>query len=129
MNDTFEVGSLVMAEYKTGIYTGEVVEHSPSGKLAVKILAVVKHPTQGDLHHPMDPDVPFFHQRRALAYQEIALMPRHTIKPFSGSVQDYRASLEKSLQAEMNKLRQTVQWAERSLQELEQLQKDYAVLK
>jgi kinase-associated protein B len=127
MSEPFEIGALVTAEYKTGEYAGEVVEISPMGKVAVKILAVIKHPTQGDLHNPMDPNVPFFHQRRALAFHEIALMPAYTIKAFHGTVQEYRVSLERSLHSEIRKLKQKVQWAERSLQELEQLQKDYSL--
>ncbi|MCR8631846.1 MULTISPECIES: kinase-associated lipoprotein B [Paenibacillus] len=127
MSEQFEIGSVVTAEYKTGEYAGEVVEVSPSGKIAVKILAVIKHPTQGDLHNPMDPNVPFFHQRRALAFQEIALIPRYSLKTFHGTVQDYRTSLERALHSEIRQLKQTVHWAERSLQELEQLQKDYSI--
>ncbi|MDF2962737.1 MAG: kinaseassociated protein [Paenibacillus sp.] len=127
MNELFEIGSLVRAEYKTGEYAGEVAEISPSGKVAGKRLAVIKHPTQGDLHNPMDPNVPFFHQRRALAFQEIALIPPYAVKAFHGTVQDYSVSLERALHAEIIKLQQTVQWAERSLQELEQLKKEYSV--
>lgn len=127
MSQPFEIGSLVTAEYKTGEYAGEVVELSPSGKIAVKILAVIKHPTQGDLHNPMDPNVPFFHQRRALAYQEIALMPPYAVKLFRGNIQEYRVSLERALHSQMLQLKQTIHWAERSLQELEQLKKDYSI--
>jgi kinase-associated protein B len=127
MNDQLEVGSLVTAEYKTGEYVGEIVEMSSTGKAAVKIRAVLKHPTQGDLHNPMDPNVPFFHQRRALADGEIALMPIYTIKPFNGMVQEYRLSLERALYSEIRALQQQAQWVERSLQELEQLKKDYSM--
>ncbi|PZE21804.1 kinase-associated lipoprotein B [Paenibacillus xerothermodurans] len=125
MSNQLQVGTRVTAQYKTGEYVGEVAEVSPSGKIAVKILAVIKHPTQGDLHNPMDPHVPFFHQRRALAYQEIALIPPHTVKPFHATVQDYRESLEQALQSQMNSLRQTADWAERSLRELQLLKQEY----
>jgi kinase-associated protein B len=127
MNDQFAIGNIVTATYKTGEYVGEIVEMSSSGKAAVKIKAVLKHPTQGDLHNPMDPNVPFFHQRRALADGEIALMPLYTVKPFSGTVQDYRLSLERALYAEIRTLQEKAQWVERSLQELEQLKKDYTL--
>lgn len=125
MNDQLDIGSIVSAQYKTGEYLGEIVEMSSSGKAAVKIKAVLKHPTQGDLHNPMDPNVPFFHQRRALADGEIALMPIYTVKPFNGIVQEYRVSLERALYAEIRTLQQKAQWVERSLQELEELKKDY----
>lgn len=126
MNHSLEIGSIVSAEYKTGEYIGEVVELTSSSKAAVKILAVRKHPTQGDLHNPMDPNVALFHQRRALAFQEIALMPLYTIKPYHGTVPEYKASLEQALLSEIQGLKQTIQWAERCVQELEQLKKEYA---
>lgn len=121
----FKAGDRVVASYKTGEYIGEIVETPTHLKAAVQILAVVKHPTQGDLHHPMDPNVPFFHQRRALAHREIALMPLQTVRPYTGLVPDYKESLEKALKADMQTLTRTVQWANRCLQELEQLKKEY----
>jgi len=129
MGETYAAGSLATAQYKTGEYIGEVVEQSSSAKAAVQILAVVKHPSQGDLHNPMNPNVPFFHQRRALAYREIALMPLYTIQPYEGEVPDYKASLAHSLQEEIRAMEQSEysEWAQRCLQELEQLKKDYGL--
>lgn len=121
----YEPGTRVIASYKTGEYIGEVVEQTSNVKAAVKILAVVKHPTQGDLHTNMDPDVAFFHQRRALAYQEIALMPLNTVRPYSGSVPDYKESLNSALQRETEELQRMIRWAERCLDELELLRGEY----
>ncbi|MCZ8521526.1 MULTISPECIES: kinase-associated lipoprotein B [Paenibacillus] len=118
-------GTLVRATYKTGDYLGETVEVSPSGKIAVKILAVLKHPTQGDLHNPMEANVAFFHQRRALAFQEIALMPAHTVETYGGSVPEYRASLLAALEAQRSELQSTVRWAQRCLEELDGLAREY----
>lgn len=122
---TYQAGTLVTASYKTGEYIGEVVEASSPMKAAVKILAVIKHPTQGDLHNPLDPDVPFFHQRRALAFQEIALMPLSTIKLYSGAVPDYTESLQQALLRDLEQLDLTIRFAERCREELQQLKKDY----
>ncbi|KQX68008.1 MULTISPECIES: kinase-associated lipoprotein B [unclassified Paenibacillus] len=122
---SFQIGDRVTAEYKTGAYFGEVVEVSSSMKAAVRILAVKEHPTQGDLHNPMDPSVAFFHQRRALSYQEIALMPISTIRPYAGQIPDYQDSLKRALLAQISKLSEMEAWARRSLQELDQLQKEY----
>lgn len=122
---SFQIGDRVTAEYKTGAYFGEVVEVSSSMKAAVRILAVKEHPTQGDLHNPMDPSVAFFHQRRALSYQEIALMPISTIRPYAGQIPDYQDSLKRALMAQISKLSEMEAWARRSLQELDQLQKEY----
>ncbi|NOU85925.1 kinase [Paenibacillus sp. LMG 31460] len=121
----FQIGDRVTAEYKTGAYFGEVVEVSSSMKAAVRILAVKEHPTQGDLHNPMDPSVAFFHQRRALSYQEIALIPISTIRPYAGQIPDYQDSLKRALLTQISKLSDMEAWAGRSLQELDQLQKEY----
>lgn len=120
-----QAGDLVRAAYKTGEYIGEIVEQTSPMKAAVKILSVIKHPTQGDLHNPSNPDVPFFHQRRALAHQEIALMPLDTIRPYSGEVPEYKASLHAALHRDMEQLQRTIRFAERCLEELEQLKKEY----
>ncbi|MCZ8515889.1 kinase-associated lipoprotein B [Paenibacillus filicis] len=123
----FTVGMRVRASYKTGEYIGEIAEAPSAVKAAVQILAVVKHPTQGDLHNPMDPDVGFFHQRRALAYREIALMPLNTIRPYHGEVPDYTASLKEALASELELMDRTARWASRCKQELEQLTKEYSL--
>jgi kinase-associated protein B len=103
-NHTLSVGDKVTAVYKTGAYIGEIVELAGTLKAAVKILAVVEHPTQGDLHQPKSAYVSMFHQRRALAYQEIALMPIATIHPYDGSIPEYKQSLKKALDTEIQKL-------------------------
>ncbi|MDD9267888.1 sporulation phosphorelay system protein KapB [Paenibacillus sp. GCM10023248] len=121
----FQIGDRVIAEYKTGVYYGEVVEMSSTMKAAVRILAVKEHPTQGDLHNPMDPTVAFFHQRRALSNQEIALMPISTIRAYAGVVPEYQDSLKRALLAQISKLSEMEAWARRSLQELHQLQQEY----
>jgi|GEM_PF-91763 len=124
-NKPISIGDLVRAEYKTGVYAGEVVDLAP-GRATVKVLAVLKHPTQGDLHNPFQGDVPFFHQRRALAYQEKALVPLAQITAYAGEVGDYRESLMHALAQEIAQVKQqTSTWAARALQELEQLQNEY----
>ncbi|RAV20611.1 sporulation phosphorelay system protein KapB [Paenibacillus contaminans] len=126
MNQPFAIGNIVRAAYKTGEYIGEIVELGAE-KAAVRVLAVLRHPTQGDLHRPNNPDVGFFHQRRALAFQEIALMPYQTIGLYSQQIPDYKESLRKALQADIDALQKTVRFAERSLEELEALKRDYNV--
>lgn len=127
MAEQFQVGTIVQASYKSGEYIGEVVEVIWN-KYAVKVLAVLKHPAQGDLHHPMEVDGVMFHQRRALSYQEIALVHRSTLMPYTSEVPEYKESLLNALQAEMDMLNKTARWAHRSLDELEKLQADYQKL-
>jgi kinase-associated protein B len=122
---TLQMGDRVIASYKSGEYVGEIVELRNGGKAAVQVLAVVKHPDQGDLHHPMNPDVPFFHQRKALAYREIALMLRASIRKYEGPIPDYKLSLLQSIDREMAGLDQTRRWIDKSLQELAALRTEY----
>jgi kinase-associated protein B len=123
-NDQPQVGSLVLAEYKTGRYIAELAEWAPPRAL-VQILAVVKHPDQGDLHQPLETDVPLFHQRRALSYREKTWVPVHAVHPYAGAVPEYGHSLAQALDEEVRLLQRTIRWAERSLKELETLRQDY----
>jgi kinase-associated protein B len=96
----------------------------------IKILAVLKHPTQGDLHNPFQVDVPLFHQRRALADQEKAWVPLESIQLFNDSPPEYQVSLRQALEQEMKALTEQVnenteKWVKRSLEELELLKKEY----
>ncbi|WP_202079821.1 kinase-associated lipoprotein B [Caldalkalibacillus salinus] len=122
---TFEVGTVVQAVYKTGVYVGEIIEVR-SSKAVVKILAVLKHPTQGDLHQPYQANVDMFHQRKALAYQEKALVPHPHLRTFSGDTPAYEASLAKAVDEEIEALQQRDdQWAQQCVHQLEALKKEY----
>jgi kinase-associated protein B len=120
----YQVGDHVIAAYKTGEYIGEIVDLSGM-KAAVKVLAVVKHPTQGDLHNPMQANVAFFHQRRALAHQEIALMPFDTIAAYRQQIPEYKESLRQALEQDKIALHNEVLFAQKCLQELQSLEKEY----
>lgn len=125
-SETLETGQIVVAEYKTGVYLGTIVDWNPDrSKAAVQIQAVVKHPEQGNLHFPHNPDVAFFHQRRALAYQEIALMPVQTCQPYSGDIPDYTSSLEEAIKRDMDELEKKIRYSERCLRELRALREEY----
>ncbi|GAA4707099.1 sporulation phosphorelay system protein KapB [Brevibacillus fulvus] len=122
--DAGNAGDLVLATYKSGQYIAELIEWTPP-RAVVKILAVVKHPEQGDLHHPQEVEVPLFHQRRALAYQEKAVVPIGQLQPYAGEVPDYRESLQQALLQEMRLAEKRIAFWQRSLQELTQLRQDY----
>jgi len=121
----FEVNDWVLAEYNTGEYIGQIIELTPSGKLAVRIAAILKHPDQGDLHHPMQGDARRFFQRKALAFGEIALIVPRSARPYDGQVPDYESSLQEAFDREKRRLEQIALWAQRSLAELDGLRKDY----
>lgn len=120
-----KAGDKVTAIYKTGKYIGEITERRPQHYL-VRVLAVLKHPMQGDLHNPKDAEVGFFHERKALSYREQANIPEKMVKPFEEEIPDYHNSLQDAI----SKLRSELEgdesrWAQQSLKNIESLEKDY----
>ncbi len=123
MRETFEIGEIVTGIYKTGKYIGEVTNSRP-GSYVVKVLAVLKHPVQGDLHNVKQADVPFFHERRALAFREQTNIPEQMVKKYEGEILDYTDSLKLALETQMNSFSEDDSpFAVRSLETLEQLKK------
>jgi kinase-associated protein B len=120
-----QIGEIVTAIYKTGKYIGEITEIRPQHYL-VRVLAVVKHPMQGDLHNPKDADVLFFHERKALSYREQANIPYKMVKPYENEVPDYQESLKEAVVKMRKELKESpFEWAEMSLKALESLERDY----
>lgn len=120
-----QVGEKVTAIYKTGKYIGEITEMRPQHYL-VRVLAVLKHPMQGDLHNPKDANVLFFHERRALSFREQANVPQQMVKPFANQIPEYQASLKESIEKMKKELTDdSSEWALRSLKNIETLEKDY----
>jgi kinase-associated protein B len=120
-----ELGTFVTGIYKTGKYIGEITDVRPQAYL-VRVLAVAKHPMQGDLHNPKDADVMIFHERRALAHREQANIPKQMVKPFEGDVPEYLSSLKEACGKMRNELEEMqTKWAEMSLNILDSLEKDY----
>lgn len=120
-----QIGEIVTAIYKTGKYIGEITEVRPQHYL-VRVLAVLKHPMQGDLHSPKDADVLIFHERRALSYREQANIPYKMVKPFENEVPDYLDSLKEAVAKMKKELTETSsEWANMSLKAMGSLEKDY----
>lgn len=121
----FAVGNKVTAIYKTGKYIGEITDIRSNSYL-VRVLAVLKHPMQGDLHNPKQAEGVFFHERKALSFREQMNTPKPMVKPYEGEIPDYRTSL---LQA-VDKMRLELTednsaFAEKSLKNLEILETEY----
>ncbi|MBM7646709.1 kinase-associated protein B [Scopulibacillus daqui] len=117
---------IVTTRYKTGEYIAKFIEQRDEKRAVVEIQAVLRHPTQGDLHQPNQVDVPLFHQRKALAFREKAVVQIHSLKPFQGAVPDYKSSLRKSLDEAYERLEQRDDsWAEKAKENLKDLEKDY----
>lgn len=121
----FKVGNKVTGIYKTGKYAGEITDIRPEHYL-FRVLAVLKHPMQGDLHNPKDIEVGFFHERRALAFREQANIPKKMVKPFEGDMPDYQLSLKESIAHFKEALQNDESpWAAQSMKNIETLEKDY----
>ncbi|WP_240941898.1 kinase-associated lipoprotein B [Paenibacillus sp. HB172176] len=120
----YQAGDLVQAEVRTGVYAAEFMERNGPRAL-VSIKAVLKHPEQGDLHQPYNPDAAMFHERRALSYTEKTNVLLRDLKPYRGELPDYKLSLHAAVEAEKRSLDSLLRWAAKSLELLEQLEKDY----
>ncbi len=125
MAQDLPIGTIVRAHNKTGIYIGEITQIRPE-HYVVRVLAVEKHPMQGDLHHPKKVDVPFFHERKALSYREQTNIRKNMVKPFNGDIPDYDDSLKTAVEKMRTELMaDDSDFAQRSLQCLENLIRDY----
>lgn len=124
---SLEIRNYVTASYKTGRYIGEIIDFKPKlQKAVVKILAVLVHPKQGDLHAPNQVDVQLFHERKALAFTEKALVPLSSIKAYEGEIPEYETSLKEAIHKQMDKLKDDEsEYAKASYQKLEILLNDY----
>jgi kinase-associated protein B len=121
----FQIGDKVTGIYKTGKYIGEITDVRPQHYL-IRVLAVAKHPMQGDLHNPKDADVLIFHERKALSYREQANIPKQMVKPYDKEIPDYGQSLREATEKMRNDLQEMgTKWAEMSLTALASLEKDY----
>ncbi|KIL42592.1 kinase-associated lipoprotein B [Jeotgalibacillus soli] len=124
----FQAGQVVRAFYKTGAYIGEITADKGS-HYVVQIKTVLKHPRQGDLHNPNEVNVPFFHERKALAFNERTNIPSNMIKAFEGEVADYFESLKSSVNMLENELQDsTSDFNAKSLEALQGVKKEYELM-
>ncbi|WP_077214444.1 kinase-associated lipoprotein B [Bacillus dakarensis] len=123
--EELKIGDTVTAINKTGKYIGEITDIRPQHYL-VRVLAVLKHPMQGDLHNPKDADVPFFHERKALAFREQTNVPLKMVKPYDGEIPDYGQSLKDAVEKLKGELKEdSSAWALQSIRNIETLEKEY----
>lgn len=133
MNDS---NAYVRIEHKSGAYVAKIVDRSPPRTL-VEIVAVLRHPLQGDLHHPYEPDVPLFHERRASAQREKVWVPSASLEAYDGDAPAYDDSLRQAWERHREELRKLVEaaddgarpglrrWAEQALVQMRRLERDY----
>lgn len=99
------VGDHVEAEYNSGIYIGKVIEDRRNFFL-VEVLAIVKHPTQGDLHNPGQVEGVAFHERKALAFKEKTNARKRKVKPYFEDIPNYLDSLNRAVKVLKEELNQ-----------------------
>jgi kinase-associated protein B len=90
------IGDIVQAPSKSGIYIGELIEDRHD-KYLVKVLGVLKHPMQGDLHHPKQVENVVFHERKALAQFEKVNVLKSVVKLYEDEMPDYGESLKSAV--------------------------------
>ncbi|PTG61144.1 kinase-associated lipoprotein B [Staphylococcus chromogenes] len=112
--------------HKTGVYGVEIVEES-NDQVLVKVMQVIKHPKQGDLHHPNEVEGVFFHERKALSLYEKRFTTKSKLKPFDDEIMPYTDSLQQAITTLENKLNTSdTPFNQQSLACLEALKTDYA---
>lgn len=123
-----ERGQTVTFFNKTGKYIGEITDIYPD-HYVVRTLSVLKHPMQGDLHHPKETDVAFFHERKALAFREQSNIPLKMVKPYDGDVPHYNESLIQAVDKLRNELlKENTDFHIKSLECLKSIQREYELM-
>lgn len=111
--------------HKSGVYGVEVIEETQD-QILVKVLQVIKHPKQGDLHSPNEAEGVFFHERKALSLYEKRFTTKSKLKPFDVDLLPYEVSLQRAITQLETKLKtEDTLYNQKSLMCLNELKKDY----
>lgn len=122
---TIHIGDIVKARYNSGTYIGEVMEDKRNFFL-VKVLAVIEHPTQGDLHKRGKVEGVAFHERKALAFEEKMNAPKRQTEPFDGNIPEYAQSLKNAVEELKQQLQEEgTEFGKLSLSRIQDLEKHY----
>ncbi|HEY4602214.1 MAG TPA: kinase-associated lipoprotein B [Cerasibacillus sp.] len=122
---SFQTGDFVRAHYNSGTYIGKIVEDR-GDRYLIEVLAVHKHPMQGDIHNPFQVDDVFFHERKALAYREKANIKKPAVHAFSEEVPNYGESLKQAVKMIKEKLmKEDTAYNKKALKNIESLEKNY----
>lgn len=123
--DTIQVGDIVETSYNSGIYVGEVLQDKRNF-LLIKVLAVLKHPTQGDLHKRGQVEGVAFHERKALAFGEKTNARKMHTTLYTGEIPPYAASLKQSVIDIKEELKsENTVFNQLSLERIASLEKDF----
>ncbi|MCJ0932738.1 kinase-associated lipoprotein B [Virgibacillus halodenitrificans] len=98
-----EIGANVKAHYNSGTYIGTVKEDR-GNRYLIEVHAVLKHPLQGDIHHPGEVEGVFFHERKALAPHEKMNVKKPAVHPYIDIIPEYNESLRDAVNVYKEKL-------------------------
>lgn len=101
--DNMKIGDTVKAHYHSGTYIGKVTEDR-GDKYLIEVLAVYKHPLQGDLHNLSATENVFFHERKALAHHEKMNVKKPAVHLYDGEIPEYKHSLKQAIETYRSKL-------------------------
>ena len=123
------IGDSVIFFNKTGKYIGVITENYDD-RFLVKTKAVLNHPRQGDLHNPNKVDVPFFHERKALALNEQTNILKNMVRPYEENIPEYATSLLDAVHTFEKRLNDSRDdaFAQKSLESLQELKKEYSLM-
>lgn len=121
----FAIGEIVRAHYNSGTYIGEIIEDR-GNRFLVEVLAVVKHPVQGDLHSPKQVEGVAFHERKALSYKEKINAKKPATFKYDEEVPDYADSLKTAVNNIREKLEEeNSDYSRKALEKIDDLEKHY----
>ncbi|MGJ9457476.1 sporulation phosphorelay system protein KapB [Oceanobacillus sp. CF4.6] len=119
------IGDIVKAHYHSGTYIGEVKEDRGANYL-IEVLAVLKHPLQGDLHNYGKLEDVFFHERKALAFHEKMNVKKAAIHPIDEEIPAYGKSLKKAVNEYKEKLTaEDTEFNRQAILKLKNLEENY----
>ncbi|GAA0430962.1 MAG: kinase-associated lipoprotein B [Bacillota bacterium] len=98
-----QLGETVKAHYRSGTYIGKVMDDK-GDRYVVEVLAVKKHPMQGDLHNPNQTEGVFFHERKALAHHEKMNVKKPAVHSYPDPIPNYIVSLKEAVETYRAKL-------------------------
>ncbi|MBU5467222.1 kinase-associated lipoprotein B [Virgibacillus sp. MSJ-26] len=121
----FKVGDIIRAHYNSGTYIGEIIEDR-GNRFLVEVLAVDKHPVQGDLHSPKQVQGVAFHERKALAYREKMNAKKPATFAYEGEVPEYAESLKKAVgKIRTNLKKEDTEYNQKALEKIADLEEHY----
>ncbi|HLQ72853.1 MAG TPA: sporulation phosphorelay system protein KapB [Bacillota bacterium] len=119
------INDLVETSYNSGRYIGRVIEDRGNFFL-IEVLAVTRHPQQGDLHNRGQVEGVAFHERKALAYREKTNARKRTSTKYTGEIPEYSESLKQAVEQMKEQLNEkNTPFNEASLQKLADLEEHF----